>query len=80
MIMNKVTVKQFGELYLVPAEHAAKFNRRTELVTFAMDIEKAIAVVPDPTNLEKVLQETMEKIRRINRRIPAGCAQFVGSV
>ena len=80
MIVNKVTVNQFGELYLVPAEHAAKFNRRTELVLFAMDVEKAIAVVPDPTNLEKVLQETMEKIRRINRRIPAGCAQFVGSV
>jgi hypothetical protein len=75
--MQKVIVSQFGEKYLVPAEHAAKFNRRTELVLFAMDVEKAIAVVPNPTNLEKVLSETMEKIRRINRRIPAGCAEVL---
>jgi hypothetical protein len=75
--MNKVIVNQFGEKYLVPAEHAAKFNRRTELVLFAMDIEKAIASVQQPTNLKKVLSETMEKIRRINRRIPAGCAEVL---
>jgi len=75
--MQKVIINQFGEKYLVPAEHAAKFNRRSELVIFAMDVEKAIAVVPDPTNLEKVLSETMEKIRRINRRIPAGCAEVL---
>lgn len=75
--MNKVIINQFGEKYLVPAEHAAKFNRRSELVIFAMDVEKAIAVVPDPTNLEKVLHETMEKIRRLNRRIPAGCAEVL---
>ena len=75
--MQKVIINQFGEKYLVPAEHAAKFNRRSELVIFAMDIEKAIAVVPDPTNLEKVLHETMEKIRRLNRRIPAGCAEVL---
>ena len=70
MIVNKVTVNQFGELYLVPAEHAAKFNRRSELVLFAMDIEKAMQSVQDSTNLKKVLHETMEKIRRLNRRIP----------
>jgi len=75
--MDKVIINQFGEKYLVPAEHAAKFNRRSELVIFAMDVEKAIAVVPDPTNLEKVLRETMEKIRRLNRRIPAGCAEVL---
>jgi hypothetical protein len=75
--MQKVIINQFGEKYLVPAEHAAKFNRRSELVIFAMDVEKAIAVVPDPTNLEKVLHETMEKIRRLNRRIPAGCAEVL---
>jgi hypothetical protein len=75
--MQKVIINQFGEKYLVPAEHAAKFNRRSELVIFAMDVEKAIAVVPDPTNLEKVLHETMEKIRKINRRIPAGCAEVL---
>jgi hypothetical protein len=75
--MQKVIINQFGEKYLVPKEHAAKFNRRSELVIFAMDIEKAIAVVPDPTNLEKVLSETMEKIRRLNRRIPAGCAEVL---
>ncbi len=75
--MNKVIISQFGEKYLVPTEHAAKFNRRSELVIFAMDVEKAIAVVPDPTNLEKVLHETMEKIRRLNRRIPAGCAEVL---
>jgi hypothetical protein len=75
--MQKVIINQFGEKYLVPAEHAAKFNRRSELVIFAMDVEKAIAVVPDPTNLEKVLHETMEKIRRINRRIPSGCAEVL---
>jgi hypothetical protein len=75
--MNKVIINQFGEKYLVPAEHAAKFNRRSELVIFAMDVEKAIAVVPDPTNLEKVLHETMEKIRKLNRRIPAGCAEVL---
>jgi hypothetical protein len=75
--MQKVIVSQFGEKYLVPAEHAAKFNRRTELVLFAMDIEKAIASVQESTNLKKVLSETMEKIRRINRRIPAGCAEVL---
>ena len=75
--MQKVIINQFGEKYLVPAEHAAKFNRRSELVIFEMEIEKAIAVVPDPTNLEKVLHETMEKIRRLNRRIPAGCAEVL---
>jgi len=75
--MQKVIINQFGEKYLVPAEHAAKFNRRSELVIFAMDVEKAIAIVPDPTNLEKVLHETMEKIRKINRRIPAGCAEVL---
>jgi hypothetical protein len=75
--MQKVIINQFGEKYLVPKEHAAKFNRRSELVIFAMDVEKAIAVVPDPTNLEKVLHETMEKIRRLNRRIPAGCAEVL---
>jgi len=75
--MQKVIVSQFGEKYLVPAEHAAKFNRRTELVLFAMDIEKAIASVQQPTNLKKVLSQTMEKIRRINRRIPAGCAEVL---
>jgi hypothetical protein len=75
--MQKVIINQFGEKYLVPAEHAAKFNRRTELVLFAMDIEKAIASVQQPTNLKKVLSETMEKIRRINRRIPAGCAEVL---
>jgi len=75
--MQKVIVSQFGEKYLVPAEHAAKFNRRTELVLFAMDIEKAIASVQQPANLKKVLSETMEKIRRINRRIPAGCAEVL---
>jgi hypothetical protein len=42
-----------------------------------MDIEKAIASVQQPTNLKKVLSETMEKIRRINRRIPAGCAEVL---
>jgi hypothetical protein len=75
--MQKVIVSQFGEKYLVPAEHAAKFNRRTELVLFAMDIEKAIASVQQPTNLKKVLSETMEKIRRLNRRIPSGCAEVL---
>jgi hypothetical protein len=75
--MQKVIINQFGEKYLVPAEHAAKFNRRSELVIFAMDIEKAIASVPNPTNLKKVLSETMEKIRRLNRRIPAGCAEVL---
>jgi hypothetical protein len=75
--MQKVIVSQFGEKYLVPAEHAAKFNRRTELVLFAMDIEKAIASVQESTNLKKVLSETMEKICRINRRIPAGCAEVL---
>jgi hypothetical protein len=75
--MQKVIINQFGEKYLVPAEHAAKFNRRSELVIFAMDIEKAIASVQQPTNLKKVLSETMEKIRRINRRIPAGCAEVL---
>jgi hypothetical protein len=77
MIMNKVIVKQFDEKYLVPAEHAAKFNRRTELVLLAIDLEKAIASVQDSTNLKKVLKETMESIRRINRRIPAGCAEVL---
>jgi hypothetical protein len=75
--MQKVIVSQFGEKYLVPAEHAAKFNRRTELVLFAMDIEKAIASVQEPSNLKKVLRETMESIRRLNRRIPAGCAEVL---
>jgi hypothetical protein len=75
--MQKVIINQFGEKYLVPKEHAAKFNRRSELVIFAMDIEKAIASVQESTNLKKVLSETMEKIRRINRRIPAGCAEVL---
>ena len=75
--MQKVIVSQFGEKYLVPAEHAAKFNRRTELVLFAMDIEKAIPSVQEPSNLKKVLRETMEQIRRLNRRIPAGCAEVL---
>ena len=75
--MQKVIINQFGEKYLVPEDHAAKFNRRTELVLFAMDIEKAIASVQESTNLKKVLSETMEKIRRINRRIPAGCAEVL---
>ena len=76
--MQKITVNQLGQLYLVPAEHAAKFNRRSELVLFAEDLQKAIKEVSDPTSLNKHLSETMEKIRRINRRIPAGCAQFIG--
>ena len=45
--MNKVIVNQFGENYLVPAEHAAKFNRRSELVLLAIDLEKAIKSVCD---------------------------------
>ena len=77
--MNKVIVNQLGSKFLVPAEHAAKFNRRTELVLFAMDLEKAIPEVLDPTNLKKHLSKTMEQIRRINRRIPDGCAEFIGS-
>ncbi len=76
--MNRVIVNQFGEKYLVPAEHAAKFNRRSELVLFAIDLQKAIDSVQDSTNLKTVLSETMEKIRKINRRIPDGCAEFVG--
>jgi len=75
--MKKVIVNQFGEDYLVPAEHAAKFNRRTELVLLAMDLDKAIASVQDPTHLKKVLRETMESIRRINRRIPPACAEVI---
>jgi hypothetical protein len=75
--MNKVIVNQFGEKYLVPTEHAAKFNRRSELVLLAIDLEKAIESVQDSTNLKKVLRETMESIRRINRRIPAGCAEVL---
>lgn len=75
--MNKVIVNQFGEDYLVPAEHAAKFNRRTKLVLLAMDLEKAIASVKESTHLKQVLNETMESIRRINRRIPAGCAEVL---
>lgn len=75
--MNKVIVTQFGEKYLVPAEHAAKFNRRSELVLLAIDLEKAIASVQESTNLKKVLNETMESIRRINRRIPSGCAEVL---
>lgn len=77
--MNKVIVNQLGSKFLVPAEHAAKFNRRTELVLFAMDLEKAIPEVLDPTNLKKHLSKTMEQIRRLNRRIPDGCAEFIGS-
>ena len=76
--MEKVMVNQFGELYLVPAEHAAKFNRRSELVIFATDIQNAIKEVSDPTNLKKHLAKTMQQIRSLNRRIPADCAQFVG--
>ena len=76
--MDRVIVNQFGQLYLVPKEHAAKFNRRSELVIFAMDIEKAMQSVQDPSNLRKVLHETMEKIRKLNRRIPSGCAKFLG--
>jgi hypothetical protein len=75
--MQKVIVSQFGEKYLVPAEHAAKFNRRTELVLLAIDLQKAIASVQESTNLKKVLNETMESIRRLNRRIPAGCAEVL---
>ena len=77
--MNKVIINQFGEKYLVPAEHAAKFNRRSELVMFAMDLEKAIPEVLDPTNLKKHLAKAMEQIRRLNRRIPDGCAEYIGS-
>ena len=76
--MNRVIVNQLGENYLVPAEHAAKFNRRSELVLLAIDLQKAIDSVQDSTNLKKDLNETMESIRRINRRIPAACAQYVG--
>lgn len=75
--MQKVIINQFGEKYLVPAEHAAKFNRRSELVLLAIDLEKAIASVQESTNLKKVLNETMESIRRLNRRIPAGCAEVL---
>jgi hypothetical protein len=75
--MNKVIVTQFNEKYLVPAEHAAKFNRRSELVLLAIDLEKAIASVQESTHLKKVLNETMESIRRINRRIPDGCAEVL---
>ena len=76
---NKVIVNQLGSRFLVPAEHAAKFNRRSELVLLAIDLEKAIPEVLDPTNLQKHLSKTMEQIRRINRRIPDGCAEFIGS-
>jgi len=75
--MEKVIINQFGEKYLVPAEHAAKFNRRSELVLLAIDLEKAIASVQESTNLKKVLNETMESIRRLNRRIPEGCAEVL---
>jgi hypothetical protein len=75
--MQKVIVNQFGEKYLVPAEHAAKFNRRSELVLLAIDLQKAIASVQESTNLKKVLNETMESIRSLNRRIPAGCAEVL---
>jgi len=75
--MQKVIVNQLGSKFLVPAEHAAKFNRRSELVLFAMDLEKAIPEVLDPTNLKKHLSKTMEQIRRLNRRIPDGCAEFI---
>jgi len=76
--MQKVIVNQLGSKFLVPAEHAAKFNRRTELVLFAMDLEKAIPEVLDPTNLKKHLSKAMEQIRRLNRRIPDGCAEYIG--
>lgn len=77
-IMSTVIVNQLGQLYLVPAEHAAKFNRRSELVLLAADLQKAIDSVQESTNLKKVLNETMESIRRLNRRIPNGCARFIG--
>lgn len=75
--MQKVIVNQLGSKFLVPAEHAAKFNRRSELVLLAIDLQKAIASVQESTNLKKVLNETMESIRRLNRRIPAGCAEVL---
>ena len=75
--MQKVIINQFGEKYLVPAEHAAKFNRRSELVMFAMDLEKAIPEVLDPTNLKKHLAKAMQQIRSLNRRIPDGCAEVL---
>lgn len=75
--MEKVIINQFGEKYLVPAEHAAKFNRRSELVLFVIDLEKAISEVSDPTNLKKHLSKAMQQIRNLNRRIPAGCAKFI---
>jgi hypothetical protein len=76
--MNKIIVNQLGQLYLVPAEHAAKFNRRSELVMFAVDLQNAIKEVSDPTNLKKHLSKTMQQIRGLNRRIPPACAQFIG--
>ena len=80
MIMNKVIVNQLGSNFLVPAEHAAKFNRRSELVLLAIDLENAISEVLNPEPLQKHLKQTMEKIRRINRRIPDGCAEYIGRV
>lgn len=76
--MSKVIVNQFGQLYLVPTEHAAKFNRRSELVIFAGDIQKAMKEVSDPTPLKKHLEKAMRQIRSLNRRIPAACAEFIG--
>jgi hypothetical protein len=76
--MQKTIVNQFGQLYLVPTEHAAKFNRRSELVMFAQDLQKAIDEVSDPTNLKKHLSKTMQQIRGLNRRIPPACAEFIG--
>jgi len=60
-----VMVRQFnGEYYMVPKQHASKFNRRTKLVLEAIN-------APESTE-----REIFSKIIRINRSIPKSCVAF----
>lgn len=60
-----VMVRQFNDqYYMVPEQHASKFNRRTKLVlqaTASSAVEKA---------------EIASQIIRINRSIPKSCVAF----
>ena len=60
-----VMVRQFnGEYYMVPKQHASKFNKRTQLVAQAMNASSAAKA------------EIASKIIRINRSIPKSVVAF----
>jgi hypothetical protein len=65
-----VMVRQFnGEYYMVPKQHASKFNKRTKLV-----IETTLLSSSPEDQAEKA--RIVSKVIRINRSIPKSVVAF----